>query len=164
MLVVETDAKAVKLQFAANLKGRAVQSVLHALEEFAHFLSVVSIGQTQHWPLVHHSGKLVVQVASHTLRRTVGIEEFGMLRFQILQLTHLGIEFLVRDGGRVQHIIIIVVAVQLGTKGKYQRFVRHKLDFFPAKIQRIGETGAKTYDVFLHIPRKTLKFASVFQT
>ena len=57
--------------------------------------------------------KSLGQVTAHTLR---GRERVGILRvtfLQLLQLTHHPVELLVADGGLVEHIVVMVVLVEL---------------------------------------------------
>ena len=66
-----------------------------------------------------HLNELLIQVAPHAPRRRVRLVKFGMGRLEVLQLPHHAVELLVGNLRDVQHIIIIVVAVQFIAKPLY---------------------------------------------
>ena len=56
------------------------------------------------------------EVRPDALRRREGIGHFGMLRLQTLEFLEKHVEILVADFGGVQHIIIVVVTVELSAE------------------------------------------------
>ena len=127
LLVMQADAQSVELQFAANLKGFAMQSLTHPLVELRHLLAVIGIGQTEHGTLVHHRLKVVAEVRPHSLSGAVGVGQLGMQRLQVLQAVHLHIEVLVGDDRCIEHIIVIVVPVQFIPQTEYLFLLVHIL-------------------------------------
>ena len=110
---MKADAESVELQFATDLERLSHEPIAHALPEVGHFLPVVCIAQREHRPRVNHGLELVVEVASHTLRRAVGIVHLGMPRLEVLQFMHHEVELLVGDDGSVLNVVAIVMLVQL---------------------------------------------------
>jgi hypothetical protein len=52
------------------------------------------------------------RLAAHALRRRIGRQQFGVLRFQIAQLPHQRVIFGIADFGLVQHIVQALVMAQ----------------------------------------------------
>ena len=65
---------------------------------------------------MYHLSEILAQITPYTHRRRVRILIFRMKGLQILQLIHQMIELLVADLGSIQHVIVIVMAVQFGTQ------------------------------------------------
>ena len=130
VLVVERDAQAVELQLAANLKRLAAQALADALVELAHLILVVGVGEREHRPLVSHGNELLREVAANALSGRIGVVELGVALLQVLQLAQQGVELLVGDGRSIQHVIVVVVAVQLGAQLHYAFLLSHKAKIF----------------------------------
>ena len=105
LLVGERDAEAVKLEFAANVKGRATQSFAHSAIEIAHLCAVVGIAQRQHGIFVRNLLKLVLLVASYAHRWRIGVCHFWMLCFEFLKLVHQHIKIVVGNLGAILHVV-----------------------------------------------------------
>ena len=112
VLVVEADAEAVELQFAAHHEGCSHQSLAHALPEVGHLLAVVCVAEREHGPDVQNGLELVGQVAADALCRAVRVEHLGVTGLEVLQLVHEEVELLVGDNGSILHIVAVVMLVQ----------------------------------------------------
>ena len=132
--VVQGDGKAVVLQFGTHLEGLAVKAVGDALVELAHLLQIVGICQGKHRAAVRHGAELVVQVAAHALGGGIGVRHIRILLLQVLQAVHHLVEFLVGDDGGIQHIIIIVMPVQLFPQAYDAFSFVHALLIYIAKV------------------------------
>ena len=77
--------------------------------------------------------ELLVQVTAHTLGWRVGVGHLRMTGFQILQLVHHEVEFLVADGRLIQHVITVVMLVQLFPQLLYAFDFIHSLQLFACK-------------------------------
>ena len=115
-----------------------MQSLLHALVPLPHFLFAVGVGQGEHGAAVCHLCELVVEVTPHPLRRTVGVEAFGMRLLQVLQFAHELVELQVADTRLVKHVVPVIVFVQLLAQDLNPRFdsffVHYSLYFSEAPI------------------------------
>ena len=60
-----------------------------------------------------HLCELLIEVAAYTLRWRVGVCHVGMARFEVLQLVHERVKFEVGNVGTIEHIVFVVVLVQL---------------------------------------------------
>ena len=127
LLIYQRYAEAVKLQFTANIKRLAAQSLIHAVVKGLHIGTVIRVGERQHWVAVAHLDKLMAQVAAHSLRGRVGVVELGVPFLQLHQQVHLLVKFAVADGGRALHVVVIVVPVQLAAQAQYLVLVCHIL-------------------------------------
>lgn len=58
-----------------------------------------------------HLAELLVQVAAHAHARRVLVVVFGVFRFQILQLAHEPVEFLVADGWCIENVVVMIMRV-----------------------------------------------------
>ena len=136
VFVGQGDGRAVELQLAADFKV-LVQGLLHPLVEVGHLALGVGVTQRKHGIFVGHLREVLVQVAAHTHRGRVFVRIFGMRLLQVLQFAHQVVELLVRDFGSVQYVVVVVVAVQLGTQPVYSFFGCHShlSDSLHAKIR-----------------------------
>ena len=71
--------------------------------------------------------ELRLQVAAHALRRRVGVGHLRMAGFQVLQLVHQLVEVVVADTRLVQHVIPVVMLMQLVPQLRYPLLLVHKL-------------------------------------
>ncbi len=126
VLIVKTDAQPIKLQLATNLERVAMQPFAHSAIEVCHFLTIISVCQAEHRSLMNYRLKLITEIRPHPLSRTVGVCHLWMPPFQILQLAHHLVKFLIRDNRCVQHIIIIIMSVELIPQAKYLLLFVHK--------------------------------------
>ena len=67
-----------------------------------------------------HLHKSLADVATHTLRGRERVGKFGVRLFKVLQFVHLEVKLHIADGRLIEHIVVIVVAIQ---------FVAQLLDF-----------------------------------
>ena len=112
VLVFETDGSAVELQLAAYLEG-LVELTHGASPKVVDFLFVVGVAKRQHRRVVLHLLKVLTDVAAHALRWTVGVEELRIFLLELLQLLEFEVELHVADGRRVEHIVVVVVPIEL---------------------------------------------------
>ncbi len=109
---MEADAESIELQLATYLERRSHQPLAHPLPEICHLIAIVGVAQTEHRPCVNDRLKLIVEVTAYPLRRTVRIEQFRMLGFEVLQFMHQEVELLVGNDRSILHIIAVVMLVQ----------------------------------------------------
>ena len=85
LLIGERNGKAVVFHLATDVKRLAMKP-LHdtVVIEILHLLPVIGIGQREHGVFVRHLDKLLVQVATHSLRGRIGIIHVGMLGLKVL--------------------------------------------------------------------------------
>ena len=69
--------------------------------------------------------KSFIQVASYTHCRRVSILILRIEHLQVLQFVHQVVKFLIRYFGRIQHIVIMVMAMQFSTQKFYSFFRIH---------------------------------------
>ena len=79
ILVGKRYRQSVVLHLAAHFKIFAFESTLHRLIPVLHILLVVGISQREHRILVLYLSEALCQIAAHTLRRRIGVIQFGML-------------------------------------------------------------------------------------
>lgn len=63
--------------------------------------------------------KLIAEVTTHTLRRTVGICQFGMAGLKVLEMVHQVIKLLITDLGPVKYVVVVIVTVQVCSQLQY---------------------------------------------
>ena len=122
-LIGERYGGAIILDLAAELEGLSTEGTLHTGIEVPHLVKRVGIAQREHGVSVRHLHKLIGDVATYTLGRRRGVKELGVLGFEILQLTHQAVKVEVRYLGPVEHVVVVVMSVQLFTQLRYT-FVR----------------------------------------
>ena len=62
---------------------------------------------------MRHLTEFLVQVAPHSLGWRVRVVQLRMLRLQVLQLPHQTVKLLIVDNGLVQHIVTVIMFMQL---------------------------------------------------
>ena len=91
--------------------------------------------------------ELGVDVASYPLRWRVWVEKFGMKVFQILKFAHQMVELLIANYRCIEHIIVIVMLVQLSSELLNSFFCFHS-----AKIINIDKQKC-FFEIFTFLPR-----------
>ena len=119
VLVDERDGGTVELQFAHQLKLLTHQSRAHPVVKGSHLFNRIGVAQRQHGIAVLDLRKGPVDVVAHPLRRRVGVEILGIGLLELLQLVHHLVEGAVVDGRGIQHIVVIVVLVELLAQASY---------------------------------------------
>ena len=109
VFVGERDGRAVEFELADEL--RLSELFLDASDEFVQLVERIGIAQRKHRIFVLHLDKVLVDVAAHAHARRSGIEMFRMPGFQILQFPHQLVELLIGDDGRIQYIVVVVMAM-----------------------------------------------------
>ena len=122
----QRDAQSVVLHLAAHLERFAGKSLTDSIVPLAHVLFAIGVGQRQHGIAMLHLPEASLEVAAHTLGRRVGIVELRMACLQVLQLVHQEVEILVANCGLVEHVVAVVVLVQLAAKLFYSLLFVHK--------------------------------------
>ena len=67
----------------------------------------------EHGHPVFDAGKAVKRLATHALGGRVGAKQIGVCRFERLKFFEQAVVFGVWDGGRVQHVVLVGVGVEL---------------------------------------------------
>ena len=140
LLIGKRDGKSVVLQLTAHLEGFTPQQFAHAGIPLCHILLAVGIGQREHGIAMGHLGELLVEVAAHALCGRVGVGHLGMPGLQVLQLMHQEVELLVADDGLVEHIVTVVMLVQLAPQLLDSVLLGHNecLCELAAKLRKVG--------------------------
>ena len=60
-----------------------------------------------------YGGEILTEVTAYTLCRGVDVVHVGVLLFESFQFVHHLVKFLIGNGGRVQHVVVVIVCVQL---------------------------------------------------
>ena len=113
MLIGDRDARAVVFHLAHNLNRLAPQAILGTAQEVLHLLDRVAVAQALHGALVHHLLEALAQVAAHALGGRQRVEALGVRLLQVLELSHHVVIVLVAYHRLVEHIVVVVVAVEL---------------------------------------------------
>ena len=121
VLVSQADCGSVELQFAYIL-GLA-DLLANPRVELPDLVERVGVGKRQHRIAVLDRTEFVGGVAPHAPGRRVGIVELGMGRLQLLQLAQQGVELIVSDQRIVQHVVPVIMLVDLSSQLLY--FLAH---------------------------------------
>ena len=110
--VGQADGRAVELEFA-GISKRRVGGLADPVVEFVEFFLGVGVSQREHriavGDLDEVGSRCGGQVAADVTGGAVFRGEFGVSFLKSLQFTHQQVEFEVRDGGLVEHVIVVVV-------------------------------------------------------
>ena len=118
VLVDKTNGHAIVFQLAHILHG-TVQQVAHARVKLGEVALRVGVAQREHRIKMRSALELLGDGATHALRRTVGPHILRMLPLQVYQALQQLVEVVVADLRIVQHIVIIVVTIDLLGKARY---------------------------------------------
>ncbi len=88
ILIAQADRQAVELGLGREQQLAAVQALIDAAHEVAHFLVAEGIAQRQHRQGVHHFGEARGRPAADLVAGRLGVVQLRMRRFQRLQLAH----------------------------------------------------------------------------
>ena len=117
VFVTQADGQAVELQFGGIAHFlQAFQPVAHPLIEGFDIFIGKAIAQRQHRDFMAHRLELRQGACPHTLCGGVGGEQFGVGGFQRLQFLEQPVIFGIRNARLVQHVVTVVVAVQVGAQ------------------------------------------------
>ena len=122
VLICHRNRCAVILHFSHYLHRLTPKAILGAAQEVLHLLDAVAVGQRLHGALVRHLLEALAQVAAHSLCGRIWVEKLRIGLFQILQFAHFGVKFLVGYGGLVQHIVVVVMPVEVVSQRLYSCF------------------------------------------
>ena len=113
VLVVHGHRQPVQLQFGDVFKRLALEQLADALVEGAHFIFVQRIVQAQHRRTVPDFHEAFAWFAADALGGRFGCDQIGLLGFQLLQPPHHPVILGVADLGPIQHVIQVLVVMQL---------------------------------------------------
>ena len=125
--VGKADGQPVVLQLAAHLERLAAKPAAYRLVPLGHVLSVVGVGQREHRVAVGHLAELLADVTAHALRWRRGVGHFGVACLEGLQLAHHRVKLLVADCRLAEHVVIVVMFVQLLAQLQYPFLFVHVL-------------------------------------
>ncbi len=111
VLVGERDAQPVDLELR-DVRDRLVagtRALPHPLVERAELLDVVGVVEAEHRDEVVDLVEAVDRAAGDALRRRIGGDQLGMIRFEPLELVQQRVELLVRDLGVVVDVVALFV-------------------------------------------------------
>lgn len=101
---------------------------------------------------MNHLAELRLQVAAYALGRRIGVCHLRMAGLQILQFVHQLVEIVVADLGLVQHIILIVMLMQLASQLLNTLFLVHVLsDNHFLAVQDIKSPARVLYTASLEV-------------
>lgn len=113
VLIDERYRCAVEFHFAHNIKLFAAKPLAHTAEPFIDLPDRVCVGERQHRVYMLCRLEPLHKVGPHALRRRKGVGKFRMLFLQRLKLFEEHIEIAVGNLRSVEHVIVMVVAVNL---------------------------------------------------
>ncbi|MCY1518671.1 hypothetical protein D9M68_533940 [compost metagenome] len=125
VLVQQADRQAIQLGLAAVLHLGAsaeqvaasqAQSASNAAIEGTQVLLLEGVAQAEHGHLMAHLAERAEGLAAYPLGRRVGGHQLRMLGLQGLQLAEQAVVLGVGHAGLVQHVVAVVVRIQLGTQ------------------------------------------------
>ncbi|MNO79336.1 hypothetical protein D3C76_705020 [compost metagenome] len=125
ILVQQADGQAIELGLAAVFDGcaateqvarRQVQAFGHPAVELTHVGFFEGVAEAEHRHFVTHLGKRRQRRAAHSLGRRVAGDQFGIGRFQRLELVEQAVVLGVRNARLVEHVVTIVVLIQLSAQ------------------------------------------------
>ena len=123
VLIEQADRQAIELGFAAvfhrragaeQIAGRQVQAFGHPTVELAHVGFFEGVAEAEHRHFVTHLGERRQRRAADPLGRRVAGDQVGIGRFEGLELVEQPVVLGVRNARLVQHVVAIVVLIQLG--------------------------------------------------
>ncbi|MNQ75089.1 hypothetical protein D3C85_898690 [compost metagenome] len=125
ILIQQADGQAIELGLTAVLDcraateqvtGRQVQAFGHPAVELTHVGFFEGVAETEHRHFVTHLGKRRQRRAAHSLGWRVAGDQFGIGRFQSLELVEQAVVLGVRNARLVEHVVTIVVLIQLSAQ------------------------------------------------
>ncbi|MCY1358922.1 hypothetical protein D9M69_454710 [compost metagenome] len=125
ILIQQADGQPIKLRLTAIFNGcaateqvarRQVQAFGHPAVELTHVGFFEGVTETEHRHFVTHLGKRRQRRAAHSLGWRVTGDQFGIGRFQSLELAEQAVVFGVRNARFVEHVVTIVVLIQLSAQ------------------------------------------------
>ena len=134
VFVLYADGETVVFQLA-NVFNISVEEGADAVVELQQLLFRVGVAERKHRIDVLHGLEAFRHGAAHPLRGTVGLHELGMRLLQLLQMAQQLVELVVADDRRVQHVVVVVVAVKLcGESDNFFFYWIHECGFFGCKF------------------------------
>ena len=123
----QRDAQSVIFHLGTDLEVLAFKTLLHTIVEVPDLTLIIGISQRQHRVFMRHSLERLVQVASHPLRRRVRVGILRIEQLKIFQTMHHLVKVIIRNRWLIQHIIIIIVLLQLLPELIYFFFWSHNV-------------------------------------
>ncbi|MNL46758.1 hypothetical protein D3C87_1694990 [compost metagenome] len=125
VLIQQADRQAIELRLAAVLHRRAtteqianrkIQTFGHSPVELAHVGFFEGVAEAEHRHFMAHLGERRQCRAAHPLGRRITGHQFRVGGFKGFEFVEQPVVFDVRNARLVQHVIAIVVLIQLGTQ------------------------------------------------
>ncbi|MNY09215.1 hypothetical protein D3C86_1421210 [compost metagenome] len=125
ILIQQADGQAIELGLTAVLDcraateqvtGRQVQAFGHPAVELTHVGFFEGVAEAEHRNFMTHLGKRRQRRTAHSLRWRVAGDQFGIGRFQSLELVEQAVVLGVRNARLVEHVVTIVVLIQLSAQ------------------------------------------------
>ncbi|MCY1427333.1 hypothetical protein D9M71_431740 [compost metagenome] len=132
--VQQADGQAIELGLAAVVHRRAVteqiacrqvQAFDHAPVELAQVVFLEGVAQAQHRHFVTHLTESRQGRTADTLGRRISGHQLRMFDFQSFEFVEQTVVFGVRNAGLVEHVVAVVVLIELGTQFKNSGFGGH---------------------------------------
>ena len=116
VLVAQTDGDAIVLELHDVLNG-LIDAFFDAVFPVGNLVFAVRVRQRQHRVAVGYFFEFLGEIAPYPLGGRVGVGQFGMCFFEVFEFAQQRIELLIADGGLTEHVVPVVVVVQLLGKG-----------------------------------------------
>ena len=111
--IVGGHGEAVQLEFGDVAVFGAAEQVADAAVEIAQLGFVEGVVEAEHGGAVLDLDEAFARFAADALGGRIGREQFGVLRFQRLELAHERVVFGVGDLGLVENVVQVFVVAQL---------------------------------------------------
>ena len=122
VFVAQADRQTIELGLAAvrhlgaaaeQITAWQVEALAYAAIKVQQVIIVKGVAKTQHRHFVTHLAKGAQRLAAHPLGRRLRGHQFRMRRLQRLQLTEQAVVLGIRNTRLIQHVITVVVRIQL---------------------------------------------------
>ena len=140
VLVGERYGRAVEFQFADELRWPCL--LFDAGDEFMQFVERIGVAERKHREPVLYAPELRRDVAPDTHRGRIGVGQFGVRPFQILQFAHHRVEFEVGDLRGVFDVISEVMVLELPPQ-LFDSLAYHNISITCVKVRILFITSCK---------------------
>ena len=140
VLVGERYGRAVEFQFADELRRPGL--LFDAGDEFMQFVERIGVAERKHREPVLYAPELRRDVAPDTHRGRIGVGQFGVRPFQILQFAHHRVEFEVGDLRGVFDVISEVMVLELPPQ-LFDSLAYHNISITCVKVRILFITSCK---------------------
>ena len=127
ILVGQRNGQPVVFHLTAYLEVLTLKSTPYLTVPLLYVLLAVCVGKGEHGVAVAHLPELLGDVAAYAHRGRIGVVSLGVACLKVLQFVHQEVKFLVGDNGIVQHIIAMIMFMELTSQRMYSFGFSHWL-------------------------------------